>query len=450
MKKLLLLALAAALQQDAPRPSEDEIIELIDIVAPVPGQMDERPFVGTMLHAAIDYPSPTGLDAVAGLNRRIQDGRVQLTRERGEQGYLRAVLETLDIPVESQMLVFSKTSLQSSLISPENPRAIYFNDTVALGWVRGGIIELASQDPRQGTMFYVLTEDSPGRPQFSRRADCLRCHHSFNSLDVPGMLVRSVFPARDGTGLFQFGNHLTDHRSPMEERWGGWYVTGVHGSMRHIGNATVTDMSNPELMVTERTLNVERLAGRLDTSGYLSPHSDIVALMVFEHQMRMMNLLTRVGWEFRLASHLERSRGKRNANMERILADSTSELVDYLLFIDEAPLNARVQGTSGFAAKFSARGPKDRRGRSLRQLHLETRLMRHPCSYMIYTPAFDALPSDAKEAIYKRMWQILSGRVRDPQYARLSPEDRQAIVEILRDTKPGLPDYFTLERQDEK
>jgi hypothetical protein len=188
----------------------------------------------------------------------------------------------------------------------------------------------------------------------------------------------------------------------------------------------------------------------LNSAAYLSPHSDIVALMVFNHQVQMINLLTRVGWETRFALYEEKaasfplaaSPGTHRELTTRLLRDGSKDLVDYLLFIDEVPLSGKIEGSSGFTEKFADRGPSDHRGRSLREFDLERRLMRYPCSYMIYSEAFDSLLAEAREAIYKRMWQILSGQERDQRYARLSLADRQAIVEILRDTKPGLPDYF--------
>ena len=176
---------------------------------------------------------------------------------------------------------------------------------------------------------------------------------------------------------------------------------------------------------------------QLNSGAYLSPYSDIVALMVFDHQMHMTNLLIRVGWEFRVAAD-DQSNTKETAKLDQM----TNELVDYLLFVEEAPLPAPVLGTSGFAEKFAALGPRDLRGRSLRQLDLQSRLLRYPCSYMIYADAFDGLPGAAKESIYRRMWQILSGAERDARYARLPLADRRAIVEILRDTKKDLPGTF--------
>ncbi len=326
------------------------------------------------------------------------------------------------------MVVFSKTSVQAVRINPGNPRSLFFNDSVAVGWVRGGFIELAAQDPEQGIIFYTLDQKETNRPRFIRNDNCLSCHESYNSLGVPGMLARSVFARPDGTVMNNLGNFVTDHRSPPEQRWGGWYVTGKPGSLRHLGNTMVTGPENPE--------SLDSLKGQFDTDGYLTPYSDIAALMVFEHQAHMMNLLTRIGWETRLSVYQHRP------DTAAQLRDSAKELVDYLLFIDEPQLDAKIEGSSGFAAKFAARGPLDSKGRSLRQLDLERRLLRYPCSYMIYTDAFESLPIESKEAIYSRLWQILSGNEKDKKYAGLSLADRKAVVEILRETKKGLPAYF--------
>ena len=301
--------------------------------------------------------------------------------------------------------------------------------------MRGGFIELASQDPRQGVIFYRLARTFTGGPQFSRDDGCLSCHHAFPTIGVPGMLARSV-------GKFQ-----VDHHVPLDQRWGGWYVTGAHGSIQHMGNAEPSRFfENPR---PTDTFNWPSLDGKLDMAGYLSPHSDIVALMVFEHQMHLMNLLTRIGWDARVADY-EKQRGSARrpgdpqGQTETIVpvADAAREVVDYLLFVDEAPLSGAVQGSTSFAAKFAAQGPRDRKGRSLRDLDLTQRLMRYPCSYLIYSPLFDALPATAKNAIYQRMWAILSGTDHAAKYARLSRADRQAITEILRDTKKDLPEYF--------
>lgn len=398
--------------------------------------MDGR-FVPEPDDPAIAYATEPTTDPVAVLNREIEAGKVRL-RFDGEQGYLGSALDALGVPIESQLVVFSKTSVQAQRINPRNPRTLFFNDSVAVGWVRGGFVEVAAQDPRQGVIFYVLDETPVEKPHFIRHNDCLTCHNSNNAMGVPGMLVRSQFTAPNGTAMPWLGNFLTDHRSPMAERWGGWYVTGETGAIRHMGNAVVTDGSKPESPVTDQILNLASLAGRFDTNAYLSPYSDIVALMVFEHQMHMMNLLTRIGWQARYLL--------RNGNVHDIgvngLGDSAKDLVDYMVFVDEPPLLNKIEGTSGFAEKFSNEGPHDSRGRSLRQFDLEHHLMRYPCSYMIYSAAFDGLPSEAKDAIYQRLYLVLSGAVTGAQYTRLSRTDRQAVLEILRETKKGLPLSF--------
>ena len=397
-------------------------------------------FVAELEHPAIEYPTRSATDPVAELNQRIQnskigDGKIELKFD-GPSGYLRSVLHALRIPVESQMLVFSKTSFQAPLINPGNPRSLFFNDSVAVGWVRGGdILEIAAEDPRQGVIFYLLDNQPTAKPQFKRNDECLQCHESYSTLGVPGMLMRSVYPGADGLPMFAAGTFATDHRSPIEERWGGWYVTGDSGSIRHLGNAVYTGPQNPRPLTARPIRNPHSVPGRFDTTGYLSPYSDVVALMTFEHQMRMVNLLTRVGWEIRYALYEEQRGTVGHDYTLRRLRETTNEIVDYLLFADEAPLDGKIQGSSGFAKVFSAAGPFDRQGRSLRQFDLKTRLMRYPCSYMIYSPAFDALPPESKNAIYQRLWQILSGKAEGAKYARLSRADRQAVLEILRDTK---------------
>jgi hypothetical protein len=399
------------------------------------GQVGDRPFSASEEHPAIRYASTPTSEAVGRLNLQLASAATRLSHD-GASGYLRSVLQALSIPVDSQVMVFSKTGVQGRLTSPSSPRALFFNDRVVVGYVRGApVLELIAHDARQGAIFYTLDQTVRDTPVFTRRDTCLSCHLSRNSLDVPGMLARSQFTSASGATLRQLGQFLIDHRSPLDQRWGGYYVTGTHGAMRHMGNAMVTSDGTPAS--TAPTLNVTSLEGRLDAAGYPSPFSDIVSLMVFDHQMHMINLLTRVGWEARVAIHdnqLDIARG--------LVSDAVADFVDYLLFVDEAPLTAEVQGVSGFATRFGAQGPHDKQGRSLYQLDLKHRLLRYPCSYMIYTDAFESLPPPVLAAVYQRMWQVLSGQDRGTRYSRLSLPDRRAIVEILRSTKAGLPPYF--------
>lgn len=302
----------------------------------------DKGFVPEPDDPTIEYSSRPTNDSVSVLNREIKAGKVRL-RFDGQQGYLPSILEALHIPIESQMAVFSKTSVQAQRISPQNPRTLFFNDSLAIGWVRGGFIEAAAQDPRQGTIFYTLPQVRVETPQFTRHNECLNCHNSNNAMGVPGMLIRSQFTAPNGTTMPWLGNYFTDHRSPLEERWGGWYVTGRTGAIRHMGNAVVVDGTKPESIVSDQTLNLASLAGRMDDDAYLSPYSDIVALMVFEHQMHMMNLLTRIGWQTR---YLLRNEDAHDLQTNGLSA-SAEDLVDYMLFVDEPPLPNKIVGHQG-------------------------------------------------------------------------------------------------------
>jgi hypothetical protein len=381
-------------------------------------------------HPAIRYQQQAPTDAVARLSQRLAAGEITLSFDR-ENGYLRSVLEALRVPEDSQILVFSKTSFQARKINPGNPRALFHNDTVSVGWVRGGeVLELIAQDPRQGAIFYTLEQKAEGPPRLVRDLTCVGCHTWDATLNVPGMFLGSVFPAADGAVLY-VPAFSVDHRTGFDLRWGGWYVTGRHSLPRHMGNALVSPGVELEEMVTPASVRVESLAGRFEPTGYPSPGSDIVSLMVLEHQARMLNLITRLGWETRLGPEAGRP-----------LTDAVEELVDYLLFVDEEPLPGPIAGTSTFAKTFQAQGPRDSKGRSLRDLDLRTRLMRNPCSFLIYSPPFDALPDVAKAAVYARMWDVLSGAANDARYQRLTALDRQTVVEILRETKPDLPPYF--------
>ena len=401
-------------------------------------------FVESRDHPAIAYSSGALHNAVADLNDQVRRGTVKLPFDPAT-GYLRPLLNALHIPIDSQTLVFSQGSMQANQISPVNPRAVYFNDTVALGWVRGAdLLELAAQDARQGVVFYTLRQRASASPRLERDDRCLECHLTWDTLGVPGLQVLSTFQMSDDPNAYASGQ-VSDHRTPLRDRWGGWYITGQPGTSEHRGNVPVIVKAQELRKPPRPAPQLSSVATQFDTKGFPSEQSDVVALMVLEHQTRMTNLLTRVGWETRVAVQPATAALQRPAGSgplpERVL-DSVVDLVDYLLFVDEAPLAAPVSGSSGFTKRFSEMGPNDQRGRSLRQLDLGRRLFRYPCSYMIYAPAFDALMPQAKDAIYERLWAILSGAERGREYARLSHADRLAIVEILKETKSDLPRYF--------
>ena len=407
-------------------------------------------FRGSRDHPAIQYTNGPVDNVVAELNARLEAGELDL-RWEGRSGYLRSVLDAFDLRVESQVLAFSPTSFQTEYIEFDNPRAVYFTDNVALGWVRGAeVLEIAAFDRTQGSVFYTLPQTPDEEPRFERRETCLACHLSWDTLGVPGLQVMSMFPLSKDPNAYASG-HFVDHRNRLEDRWGGWYVTGTHGDTAHMGNVEVKDVDDPHATFGVVPPVLESMEGRFDIEGYPTPYSDIVALLVLDHQVHMTNLITRIGWEARRVAFREsqvapedRGRSTDDGRFREIVDEAAVELVDYLLFVDEAPLPAGIGGAAGFAEAFAARGPHDGGGRTLREISLDGRLFRYPCSYLIYSDAFDALPDVALDAIYRRLWAVLSGEVTGSPYDQLTPADRQAIVEILRETKPGLPDYFTL------
>jgi hypothetical protein len=379
-------------------------------------------------------PDPDALpEAIADLQRRIDGGKSKLDFDE-PQGYLHSLLEKLEIPVSSQSLVFSKSSAQLFLISPEAPRALYFNDDVYVGYVQGAPhLEVASVDPVTGPVFYTLDQVKTDKPKFTLQpTDCLACHDTFESeKPVPRLLMLSVLSDPTGVALNRT-SIVTNDKSPFLERWGGWYVTGNSGNQRHMGNHFVRESAESLGAIRDYSRrtdlsansNLTDLSKRFDTKAYLSPNSDIVALMVLGHQTHVHNLITVVGTNLR------------GSPSESDVKEEAERLINPMLFVDAAPLTQPVTGTTNFAAEFSARGPRDSQGRSLHQLDLKTRLLRYPLSYLVYSKSFDALPQVAKTYIYHRFWEVLSGRDTSASFNHLSPADRKAILEILQETKP--------------
>jgi len=399
-------------------------------------------------HEAIAYSKSTPVDPIARLQARIDKGEVALKFDP-TWGYLPAVLKALDIPLSSQNLVFSKTSLQVDRIGPWAPRALYFNDDVYLGWVQGGpIMEVASVDPKLGTVFYSLPQDPTG-PKFAREGStCLICHDSSSVTGgVPGLIVRSVIPDRHGYALGSLHDGSTTDATPINARWGGWYATGSTGAP-HMGNVMAPVLShevgNVRQYIASSPLkpagSVEALKDRFDTSAYMSGHSDVVALLVLTHQARVHNLMTIAGYEARMALHEESTRlsaaeqSVSHDNTLRRVKASAEPLVRAMLFADEVPLAGPIRGSSSFVSEFEARGPRDARGRSLRDLDLEGRLFTYPLSYLVYSESFNALPEIVKSYVYRRFREVLNGT--DANIAHLSQSQRHAILEILEETKP--------------
>lgn len=401
--------------------------------------------------APINYSITKASNSISRLQDKLDSKSITFEFE-DHFGFLQSVLHHLDIPYDSQILVFAKTSFQNRLITPSTPRAIYFNDDTYIGTVQNGdVIELSTTDPVLGAVFYTIAQDKSKPPQFTRmHHDCMQCHASSLTRGIPGHVVRSVFPNEQGFPILKMGSHITTQDSPLEERWGGWYVTGTHGSVHHMGNTIAKETNRGTDFDPENGSNVVTLHQRVQQNKYLTSHSDIVSLMVIEHQTQMQNLITSANFETRNALYtqsimddlLEQKSETLSDSTRRRIANAGNKLVDYMLFVNELKLTYPIKGTSGFAQEFTERGPHDSQGRSLRDFDLKERLFKYPLSYLIYSSQFNGLPKEMKQYVYQRLWDILTGAIVSEEYHHLTQSKRRAIRQILIETKSDLPDYW--------
>ncbi len=393
-------------------------------------------------------------DSCTMLDKAMASGAIKLSLADGK-GMVKAVLEALKVPVESQVLVFSKTSLQKDRISPATPRALFFNDECYVGWVPGGMMEFAGMDPQMGPVFYFLNPDRPDRavPRLDRTENCMNCHGGSMTNRVPGVFLRSVSPDSEGQMLLQAGTSLIDHTSPITERWGGWYVTGTHGTMQHMGNVFATQTKDGTVTLDKsKGANVKSLAEYFDTSRYLRSDSDIVALMAMEHQVAMHSRLVEAAYDMRTAIGRQASLRKELGEppteefvgSTKVVADShTEKVMKCLLFCEEAAMpEGGVDGGPAFQEAFRANRSATPDGRSLKDFQLLTRLFKFRCSYLIYSRSWDALPEKFRELLYRRLHAILTATEPVKGYEHLGAGERQDILEILRATKKGLPESW--------
>lgn len=387
-------------------------------------------------YPGINYDSAPLQDRLTRLVADIEAGEVALAFDAEGRGYMDSLLEALKIDPSSQFLVFSKTALKTRFVTAQTPRALYFNDDIYVGFNQGSrSLEIAAMDPVLGPVFFDVPQvpDQAIAPERELNR-CLRCHDSYSMTGggVPRFLLSSVLADPEGEIVTHEVSIITDTSTPLNRRWGGMYVTGTHGSQETLGNFVIDDVSKLTNLNLAVNGNKTDLSEYLDTSPYISSGSDIVALLVLEHQVEVQNSLTRLSFESR--TRLFQS-GEISAED---LETYSKPLLESLFMINEVALTDRVSGSSGYTEYFQALGPDDSQGRSLRQLDLETRTFKYPFSYLVYSEAFAALPDQVKTYLYSRIRSILSGTDQDPVFANLAPEDRDAIAGILRDTKPEI------------
>jgi len=388
---------------------------------------------------AVDYFSESVDDPVSRLQKQIRSGAVTLLSD-DRHGYLKGVLKHLHVPLESQLLVYSKTARAPNLVSPETPRAIFFNDTVSVAWIpEARELELTAVDPARGVNFYALQQpaDEPSKERpvvFERRNRCLACHSGRSSLEVPGLLLRGF--QTDSTGKMLYGFSRITHDTTYDRRWGGWFVTGSPPGLVHRGNLigepeNERHKSEPGFLSSLADVNQRR-----DLSASPNSTSEFVAHLILSHQAHGTNLLIRVGMEARL-----------NRN-----SDALDRLVRYLLFADEPELSiskadAIALRKTPYASWFQIQDGAVGSPSSLRELDLTRRLFRNRLSYLVNTPLFDGLPVTTRSRLLIRIWNGLTDEQPEEAFRHLEVEERKRIVNIVRATKQNLPAVWLLENR---
>jgi hypothetical protein len=411
--------------------------------APPPGAVD---VVYDRDYPFIHYSAPPEHNEIVRLRNRLNDGSVQLVATP-QHGYLESMLAALNIDPDSQTLVFSKTSLQIDNISAATPRAVYFNDDTYVAWVQqSGILEIVTMDADRGPVFYTMSAFDPTAQLARETLRCLTCHDTFAEMGggVPHFLFESTYDVERGKLIPDAVARETTDETPIAQRWGGWYVTGEDGGAFNLGNILPPATRAPVSVDAVKRGSLRSLASLLDTSPYLRATSDIVALLVLEHQVTVHNEIIHANYKSRLL--LERFQpGSDPATMhwasltpqlQMRFEPMLRPLVDALLMANAAPLPHHVAGSNGYAQRFQARGPMDLRRRSLRQLDLNTHVFRYPLSFLIYSEGFDALPLFVREHVYAKLAQILQTAAPAAPYGDRSAADRKAAFDILLSTKP--------------
>jgi len=392
------------------------------------------------------YFSKDAKDPVTLLMKRVQRGEILIKDPNGKP-LVERLLRELGLNKDTQVLVFSRTSLQRREVSYSNPRALYFNESVYLGWMPNGRIEIASFDPELGPIFYFQRElDDTSSPLLERSRSCLGCHAGDATNFLPGSLGRSVYPDKSGRSLRSIDDYRrSGHHIPLHDRYGGWFVSGNHGTMRHMGNAIATREQGEVTINREQFANLEKLDRFFSTEAYPAPGSDIAALLVFDHQVTMHHRLVEAAYRARQSlfdskldpKETDLSKLSKGRSIDEFI-EGRDKVVDYLLFRNETPI-PKVSCDPGFRRAFTANRIADSRKRSLKDLRLDGRIFENRCSYMIYSPTFDQFPPMLKGAIYARIHEILTSPKPVEGFDYLGKDEKRRILEILHETKEDLP-----------
>lgn len=383
-----------------------------------------------------NYWKATPQDPATVLHRRLEAKQTALAADADPKTFLRAYLGALKVPVSSQVLVFSKSSLQRTFVHGHNPRAMYFNEDTYVGWMPGGLMEVTGIDPVLGGVFYIfeVPDKKETVPVFERRDSCLGCHAGGPTSFLPGLMVRSLFTGEDGRTFGEAGEHNGGHHTPFATRWGGWFVTGAPAEMKHLANVFTT-----RSRVAQSAGEMEKI---MPAGTHLAPGSDVLAMLLHDHQCKAVNTFMEANYRVRTALHkaggdkpvAERSIPSDDIEMAR---EQAAKVARFLLFTDEVALPAPVAGEAAFKKDFALNRQADKTGRSLKDFELKTHLMKHRCSYMIYSAAFRGLPAAFQKLVFSDLRSALTIESKDSPAAHMPADERKAVHEILTATLPA-------------
>jgi hypothetical protein len=375
-------------------------------------------------------------DRFARLQKQIEKGQVKLDT-RDDKAFLTSILEALDIPISSQLLVFSASSLQSEIINPRNPRALYFNEDTYIGYVPGGKVEVIAMDPEMGAMFYIFEKLRPGGPvpAMTQSDKCFNCHAGNATRRVPGLIIESLLPMLSGASLETYRRDEQGHQIPLDKRFGGWHLTGKHHLKDSLANLMGRTSSSRGFVKT----HIE--PGEMsDLNLHLRPTSDILPHLVHEHQIGFENRVFHAAYVMR---QITAGQSQLSPKAQTEVEELADELARYILFVDEAKLPIEgIEGDADFIREFQRNKKAISVGASLKDFDLKTRIFKYRCSYMLYTDSWLKLPIALRERVYFKMAEGLREQNPNPVYAHLPPDEKRAIRILLKETLPGLPTWW--------
>ncbi len=381
------------------------------------------------------YLDQTPRDPFSKFVKKIEKGDIKLNFN-SEKEYLLSLFEELNISPFSQLLVYSTTSLQLSRISPSNPRAIYFNDDIYLGYVPGGQVELIGIDPELGAIPYIFNlpiKDDLKHPSIYRSKRCMKCHASEETKGVPGLLLSSVIPGPGGGTIDAFRRGIFGHSVPYEERFGGWHISGDHPFSNSWANYT-------GIMQGGIIKKIPNPPGRFFSwNKYLTKQSDAIPHLILEHQVGFTNLCISITYRFREIKNQGRQENG-SGELNKFFKNETDALLSYILFQHEAELpKNRLSLDSQFVEDFENNRKSTDQSKLLRKLNLKDRLFELRCSYMLFSNSFRGLPLEIKKHLFEKLRFILSCDEKSipKEFSYFNNEERLKIHSILLKSLTG-------------